>query len=180
MVGLGGEVAVAEDGDVVGDVAGNEEGDGANGEEIAAGDAGAEPCVRREIFEKRNGREADGAEVVEVVGPGNPVGCGAGGGDVLVVAWKRFGEPASEPEGAEGEGAFGVRNVVEDFANGPFFGRVAVERFFFGDGGEELESVGELGLDDDCGIHSSDSVDVGEVVSGGFGRLRASDHGVPF
>lgn len=173
---FGGEVAVAEDGEVVGDVAGNDEGEGADGESVAAGDAGAEPCVGREIFEKRDGRKADFAEFVDVRGPGNFVGCSACGGGALVEAGKGFGEASGEPKSAESEGAFGVGDVAEDFADGPFFRGVAAEGFFFGDGGERLEGVGELGFDDDRGIHAGDLIDVGEVVGSGFGGLRASDH----
>ena len=48
------KVAVAEDGDVVREVSGDHEGEGADGEGIVAGNAAARPSVCGEIAKKRN------------------------------------------------------------------------------------------------------------------------------
>lgn len=170
------QVAVAEDGDVVREVSGDHKGEGADGEGIVAGNAAARPGFGGQIAEKRNRSEADAAEFLDVLGPGNLVGVSRGGRDVLVETGKRRGETASEPESALVVETLAVVQVTERFANAPFIGSVAMERFLFGDAGEETETRIELGFDGCDGVVALDFVDVGEVVGGGFGGFGASGH----
>ena len=163
-----GEVAFADHGDVVGGVTGDEEGEGADAEVLFVGDAGAEPSLFGHVLEERERREADALELFDVGLPWDGIGAGGGGGGVGVVALERRGEAAGEPEGAEGEGALGVGDVVEDLADAPLVSGVAVEGGLFGDGGEEAHGVFELVGEDFADVGPFDLVDVLEVGRSGF------------
>src|SRR5271170_3120941 len=107
---------------MVGEMSRNDIRQGANREAVVAGDAAARPGFGGHIFKKRNGGEADLAEFFDVGCPGNLVGSGVGGGDILIVAGEGLLEAASEPESAEGEGAFAVGDVVQHLPDAPFVG----------------------------------------------------------
>jgi hypothetical protein len=156
---------------------GDDEGERADSDFVAAGDAGAHPRFIGEIAEERNCGEADAAEFLDVRGPGQAIGLGAGDGDVLVEAGERVRKASGEPESAIGEDAFGIGDVAEDFANAPFFGRVAIERFFFRNAREKSERRIELGFELARDIGIRDAKDVSEIVGRGFGGFRESDHG---
>ena len=158
------------------EVSGDHEGEGADGEGIVAGDAAARPGVRGQIAEKRNRSEADAAEFLDVLGPGNLVGVSRSGGDVLIETGKWRGETASKPESALVVETLAVVQVTERFADAPFIGRVAMKRFLFRDAGEETETRIELGFDGGDGVVAFDFVDVGEVVGSGFVGFGASGH----
>ena len=170
------QVAFAEDGDVVGEVSGDHEGEGADGEGIVAGDAAARPCFGGQIAEKRNRSEADAAKFLDVLGPGNLVGVSRSGGDVLVETGKWRGETASEPECALVVETLAVVQVTERFADAPFIGRVAMKRFLFRDAGEEGERGLKLRFNGGDGVVALDLGDVGEVVGSGFAGFGASGH----
>src|SRR5690349_15392400 len=170
------QVAFAEDGDVVGEVSGDHEGEGADGEGIVAGDAAARPCFGGQIAEKRNRSETDATKFLDVRGPGNLVGVSRPGGDVLIETGKWRGETASEPESALVVETLAVVQVTERFANAPFVGSVAMKRFLFRDAGEEGERRIELRFNGGDGVVTFDFVDVGEVVGGGFDGFGASGH----
>lgn len=161
---------------MVREVSGDHEGEGADGEGIVAGDAAARPGVRGHIPKKRNRGEADAAEFLDVLDPGNLVGVSRSGGDVLIETGKRRGETASEPESALVVETLAVVHVTERFANAPFIRSVAMKRFLLRNAGEECERRLELGFDGCDGVVALDFVDVGEVVGGGFGGFGASGH----
>ena len=122
---------------VVRDVAGNDVGQGADTHGVAAGDAGAAPGFLGQVAEERQGGGADGAEIRDVAGPGKLIGGCVRDGDILIETRQRRVEPAREPQGSVEEYALGIADVVQELANGPFIGRVAVERLLLGDSRED-------------------------------------------
>src|SRR5579862_303090 len=122
------EVSIAKDGEMMLDVAGDDESESAHGEGFAVSDAVTGPCAGRQILEEANGGEADEADLLDVIEPRNAIGLGTFRADVLVVAGKRRFKSSRKPEGAKGKCALGVRKVIENLADTPFIGGVAVER----------------------------------------------------
>ena len=110
------------------DVASDDESESAHGEGFAVRDTVSRPCAGRQILEQANGREADEAKLLDVIEPGDSISLGTFRADVLVVAGERRFESSREPEGAKSKGAFGVGDVIENLANGPFIRGVAVKR----------------------------------------------------
>jgi hypothetical protein len=98
-------------------------------------------------------------------------------GDVLIETRQGSVEAAGEPKGAIEKHALGVADVVQELPDGPFIGRVAVERFFFRDVGEEAERGIELRFKFIDDILTGDAIDVGGVIVRGFGGRGASGHG---
>ncbi len=111
-----------------------------------------------------------------MIEPRNSIGLGAFRADVLVVAWERRLEPSRKPEGAKGKSAFGVCDVIENLANVPFIGGVAVKRRFFRDTRKEFEGIGQLLLHRGERVIAGHLIDVGEIVWSGFGIFRAAKH----
>src|SRR5256885_14746823 len=72
--------------------------------------------------------------------------------------------------------ALGIGDVVQHLPDAPFIGRVAVQRFFFGDRREEC--LFQLILQRAKWIVAGHLVDVIEIVGRGFGGLRAGNHGL--
>ncbi len=161
---------------VVRQVSGDDIRKGADCEAIVAGNAAARPCLGWHISEKRDGGEADAAELLDVGGPGDCVRLRAGCRDVLVVAGQGTLKAVRKPEGAESDGALGVGDMVQQLADAPLFRRVAIKRFFFRDACEKCWRLFQLTLDCGNGIVAGHLVDVGEIVGRGFGRLWTSDH----
>src|SRR5437016_8325978 len=95
-------------------------------------------------------------------GPGDLVGLSAGCRDVLVVAGQGTLKAARKPERAKGKGALGVGDVVQHLPDAPFIGRVAVQRFFFGDRREEC--LFQLILERGKRIVAGYLVDVSEII----------------
>ena len=113
------------------DVADGDESHGTDGKAIVAGNAGTHPRVGRQVFEKRNGRQADATEFFNVIGPGNLVGVRACCRDLLVIVRQWRGESTSEPQRAKSKRPFRVGHVVESLTDAPLSGSVAVSRFVF-------------------------------------------------
>lgn len=158
------------------DVAGDDEGESAHGEGFAVCDTVSRPRTWRQILEQANGREANEAELFDMVEPRNSIGLGTFRADVLVVAGERRFESSRKPEGAKGKGAFSVGDVIENLANAPFIGGVTVKRRLFCDAGKKFEGIGQLFLH--CGkrVIAGHLIDVGEIVGSGFGISRAAKH----
>ncbi len=158
------------------DVASDNESESAHGEGFAVGDTVTGPCAGRQILEQANGREANEAELFDVIEPRNSLGLGAFRADILVVAGKGRLETSRKPEGAKCEGAFGVRDVIENIANAPFIGGVAVKRRFLRDAGKKFEGIGQLFLHRGERVIAGYLIDVCEIVGSGFGIFRAAKH----
>ncbi len=96
-------VTFAEDSDVVRVVAGDDVSEGAHRKEVITCDTGSHPAFGRQIRKKRNRRSANVPELLEVGSPGDLVGFGGGGRDVLIVVrqWRR--KVPGEPEGSKGK-----------------------------------------------------------------------------
>src|ERR1051326_2614092 len=62
------QVSFLKDGDVVRDVSGNDIGERAHGDGIAAGDAGPGPGVGRQVAEERQSSGADSIEIRDMTG----------------------------------------------------------------------------------------------------------------
>src|SRR5438067_1315255 len=139
---------------------GSDVGQCAHGEAIVAGDSASHPGVGRQIAEEGQSRGAYRAEIFDVAGPGEVVGAGAGGADVLIVAGKRSIEAACEPESAKDEGALGVVNVVQDFTNGPLFGCIPVQGLLLRDASAQGESLFSLGAQERDNIVRWDLIDI--------------------
>ena len=156
------------------DVPSDDESESAHGEGFAVGDAVTRPRGWRQILEQANRGQADKAELHDVLEPGDSMGLGTFRADVLVIAGERRIESSRKPESAKGKGAFGVRDVIEDLANAPFIGGVAVKRRFLRDACEEFEGFGQLLFHHGKGIVPGNHIYVGEIVGCGFGIFRAA------
>ena len=110
------------------DVTSDDEGESAHGERFAVRDAVTRPRTGRQILEKANRGQADEAKFLDVIEPRNSVGLGTFRPDILIVTGKRLVESSRKPESAEREDAFRVGDVVEQFANAPFVGGIAVKK----------------------------------------------------
>ena len=120
--GPGQEIALAEDVAVVEFVAGDEIGEGEDGDGVAAGDAGAGPGVGREIAEEFDGGLADGGDFGEDALPGARAGGGGFDVGILLEAGEFGSVAAGEAEGAVGEDTFGVGDVEDGLADAPLSG----------------------------------------------------------
>jgi len=85
---------------------------GADREVIVAGNSTAHPGINRHIPEQGNACPSHMPKLLDVHSPGDPIGCGSGRGNVLIVAGQRFLEPARKPERPKGKNAFRIRDVV--------------------------------------------------------------------
>src|SRR5262249_27396341 len=113
---------------------------------------------------------------LDVGSPGDAVGFGAGGGDILIEAGQWGVESTGEPEGAKDEGALGVIDVSRNLADRPLAGRVAVQRFLVGDARPGGKGFLELGLEAGADIAGGDAVDVAVVIGRGFRGFGAAGH----
>jgi hypothetical protein len=159
------------------DVASDDESESAHGEGFAVRDAVSRPRGGRQILEQANRGEANEAKLFDVIEPRNSIGPGTLRADVLVVAGKRRFESSRKPVGAKSKGAFGVGDVIENLANGPFIRGVAVKRRLFCYAGKKFEGIGQLFLYRDERVIAGYLIDVGEIVRSGFGIFRAAKHG---
>src|SRR5215471_14266914 len=162
------EVTLFQDGAVVVEVARRDVGEGADGEGISAGDAGAAPGLRRNVAEERDRRAAHALEVLDEGGPGDVVGAGLGRRDVLIEARQRGVEAAREPERAGHEEPLAIAHVVDDLANRPLARLVGVQRLLTRDRREKALRRRELLLEDPDDVVAPDPVDVPVVVRRGL------------
>src|SRR5437870_11412636 len=77
-------------------------------------------------------------------------------------SWARDSLNRRKPERAKGKGALGIGDVVQHLPDAPFIGRVAVQRFFFGDRREEC--LFQLILERGKRIVAGYLVDVSEII----------------
>ena len=88
------EVSVAKDGEMMRDVASDDESESAHGEGFAVRDTVSRPGSGRQILEQANRGKADKAELLDVIEPRNSIGLGTLRADVLV---EKPGRGASNP-----------------------------------------------------------------------------------
>ena len=114
--------------------------------------------------------------LVDVALPGALLGAGGGHGDVLIEARQRAVESAGEPERTKGEQAFGVIQVPDDFADGPFVRRVPMARLLVANRAQQRQRLCCLGVEQVSDVAVAHLVDVGEVVPGlpRFDRVAGS------
>ena len=129
-----------------------------------------------QVAEERQCGGADRAEIRDVAGPGKLIGGGVGDGDILIETRQWGVEAAGEPESPVEEYALGIADMIQQFADGPFIRRVAVERFFLRDAGEEPKRGFELRFEGGDDIVAGDAIDVSGVVRRGFSGRGASGH----
>jgi len=99
-------------------------------------------------------------------------------GTAIFESRQRRVESAGEPQGSVEEYTLGVADVVEKLADGPFVGRVAVERLFLRDVGDDAESRVALRFEGGKHIITGNAVNVSVVIVRGFRGRGASGHGV--
>ena len=172
------KVALFEDARVVRDVAGGDEGQGADGHEMIAGNAASPPRRFRQVPKQRKRRLPHVSKVVEVRGPRKVVRLGSCRGGLLLNAGKRRIESSTEPQNPEGEGALGVAHVIENLPDAPLSRSVAEQRALLGDGGETARPGLELIAQNGHGIVARNLVNVLDGIGGKFGRIRSSSHGI--
>src|ERR1700757_2323148 len=101
-------------------------------------------------------------ELLDQSRPGQAVGFGADGGDVLVKAGERRVKAAREPERTHCEEPFRVVHVAKHLADAPLVRGVAVERSFLGNASKETDRIVQLRDHRAEAIVTLDLVDVGE------------------
>ena len=126
------------------DVPSDDESESAHGEGFAVRETMTRPCAGRQILEEASRRETDEAKLLDVIEPRNSISLGTFRADVLVVAGKRRFESSRKPEGAKGEGAFGVGDVIEHLANSPFIRGVAVKGRLFCYARKKFDGIRQL------------------------------------
>jgi len=113
------QVALLEYGQVVNEVGGEDVCQCAYGERVIAGDAAAQPGVRREIAEEGQSRQPDPLEVFNMAGPRELIGPSSQNANVLVETRQGFFKAASKPEGAEQKNPLAIADVTEYLAIRP-------------------------------------------------------------
>ena len=68
--------------------------------------------------------------------------------------------------------------MVQEFADGPFIGRVVVERLLLGDGSEQAKRGIDLRFEGGEDVFTGDAIDVGVVIGRGFSGCGAAGHAV--
>ena len=169
-------ISFAQHLDVVRQVAGDDVGQRPHGKRIVAGDPLPRPCLGGNILEERNGGKPRAPELLHVGGPGSLVRLRGGYRNVLVEAGEGSFKTARKPQGTMGEEPLGVGDVAQRLPDAPLFGRVTMERFPFGNPAQESQRLVQLALENGENVVAGYLVDVREVVRGGLGGLRASDH----
>ncbi len=74
---------------------------GAHGEGVVTGDAASQPGVGRKISEKRQSRQPDPLELLQMAGPQYFIRPSTPNANVLIITWQRFLKATCEPESAE-------------------------------------------------------------------------------
>lgn len=97
---------------MVGKVAGNDIGQGANCERIVAGDAASCPGLSGQVAEERQSGHADRSKLVDVVGPRNVVGLSGCYANVLIEAGQLILKTTRKPQSPGNENALRVVDVT--------------------------------------------------------------------
>src|SRR6188768_856984 len=95
---------------------------------LVARDSASVPRLVRQVIEQRDGGGTDRRELVQMAAPRALVGPSRPNHGILIEAGQRSLEPASKPEGAEGEHALRVVDVADHLPDAPLRRRIAVER----------------------------------------------------